>query len=234
MKKYFFLTFLALSISSLSAGCLGLSKKSSRTQEAHMALVDQKILELDQALSGLNLNAQNLGKRVEELAQKTSAIDTNYSKLNTTLDELSTQVATKDSSIKATVSETQKNISDLIQKLRKIEQAKTELQNQRSRITDSEIGQHSEAMKEEAMEMIKETKGERNSEEEKKEEETATGQGKEALQKLLDEALTLYRDGNYKDAIGKWEEALVIDPANLEAKFNIEIAKEKIKPPPEK
>src|SRR3972149_420304 len=88
MKKYFFLTFLALSISSLSAGCLGLSKKSSRTQEAHMALVDQKILELDQALSGLNLNAQNLGKRVEELAQKTSAIDTNYSKLNTTLDEL--------------------------------------------------------------------------------------------------------------------------------------------------
>ncbi|MBI2557374.1 MAG: hypothetical protein HYW13_08225, partial [Planctomycetes bacterium] len=151
------------------------------------------------------------------------------------------QVATKDSSIKATVSETQKNISDLIQKLREIEQAKTELQNQiialqtqRSRITDSEIGQHSEAMKEEAREMIKETKGEKNSEEEKKEEETATEQGKEALQKLLDEALSLYRDGNYKDAIGKWEEALVIDPANLEAKFNIEIAKEKIKPPPEK
>jgi len=213
-----------------------------------MALVDQKILELDQALSGLNLNAQNLGKRVEELAQKTSAIDTNYSKLNTTLDELSTQVATKDSSIKATVSETQKNISDLIQKLREIEQAKTELQNQiialqtqRSRITDSEIGAKRGAMKEEdrktieeGREMIKETRGERNSEEEKKEEETATGQGKEALQKLLDEALTLYRDGNYKDAIGKWEEALVIDPANLEAKFNIEIAKEKIKPPPEK
>lgn len=185
-----------------------------------MALVDQKILELDQALSNLNLSAQNLGKRVEDLAQKTATIDTNYSRLNTTLDELSTQVATKDSSIKATVSETQKNISDLTQKLREIEQAKTELQNQiialqtqRSRITDSEIGRKSEAMKEE---------------------ETATEQGKEALQKSLDEALSLYRDGNYKDAIGKWEEALVIDPANLEAKFNIEIAKEKVKPPPEK
>ena len=36
-------------------------------------------------------------------------------------------------------------------KLREIEQAKTELQTQRSRITDSEIGRQSEALKEEAM-----------------------------------------------------------------------------------
>ena len=89
-------------------------------------------------------------------------------------------------------------------------------------------------MIEEGREMIKEAKGEKKSEEEKKAEEAATEQGKEALQKLLDEALTLYKDGNYKDAIGKWEAVLVIDPANLEAKFNIEIAKEKIKPSPEK
>lgn len=39
----------------------------------------------------------------------------------------------------------------------------------------------------------------------------------------------LYREGNYKGAIGKWEEVLIIDPENLEAKFNIEIANEKIK-----
>ena len=89
-------------------------------------------------------------------------------------------------------------------------------------------------MIEEGHEMIKEAKGETKSEEEKKAEESATEQGKEALQKLLDEAVTLYRDGNYKEAIGKWEAVLVIDPANLEAKFNIEIAKEKMKPPPGK
>ena len=89
-------------------------------------------------------------------------------------------------------------------------------------------------MIEEGREMIKEAKGEKKSEEEKKAEEAATKQGKEALQKLLDEALSLYRDGNYKEAIGKWEAVLVIDPTNLEAKFNIEIAKEKIKPPSRK
>ena len=82
--------------------------------------------------------------------------------------------------------------------------------------------------------MVKEAKGEIKPEAEKKAEETAAEQGKEAVQRLLDEALSLYRDENYKDAIGTWEAVLVIDPANLEAKFNIEIAKEKIKPSPEK
>ena len=108
MKKYIFLTFIALSISSLSAGCVGLSKKSSKTQEEHLALVDQKILELGQLLTNLNLSAQNLGRRVEEIAQKTATTDTNYSKLNATLDALSSQVETKDSSIETTLSETQK------------------------------------------------------------------------------------------------------------------------------
>ena len=108
---------------------------------------------------------------------------------------------------------------------------------QRSRIInpESEIRRQNEALKEESMEMIeegqemiKEVKGEI------KTEEVAKNQGKEALQKLLDEALTLYRDGIYSEAITKWEEVLVIDPENIEAKFNIEIAKEKMKPPAEK
>lgn len=63
----------------------------------------------------------------------------------------------------------------------------------------------------------------------KKIEAIAANHEKEATQKLLDDALTLYREGNYKEAIDKWEKVLVIDPENLEAKFNIEIAKEKIK-----
>ena len=46
---------------------------------------------------------------------------------------------------------------------------------------------------------------------------------------MLDEAQELYRNENYKEAIGKWQEALDIDPESLEAKLNMEIAKEKIK-----
>jgi tetratricopeptide (TPR) repeat protein len=46
---------------------------------------------------------------------------------------------------------------------------------------------------------------------------------------LLDKAIKLYRQGEFEEAISKWEEALARDPGKLEAKFNIEIAKDRIK-----
>ena len=91
-------------------------------------------------------------------------------------------------------------------------------------------------MKEEAREIVgkgrgtdREAKPEKKQEDDKKIAELVAKQTKEALQKSLDGALQLYRKGNYKEAVSKWEEALILDPENLEAKFNIEIAKEKIK-----
>lgn len=243
MKRYVLLTLIIFGLSSLFAGCGGLSKKTSRAQEERLALLDQKILEFEQKLSDLNASAQNLGNRVEGLSQKAVDTDTNYSKLQNTLDGLSSRVEMKDGAFETILAETQKNISELEKKIAEIEKAKVDLQNQllslqtqRSRLAGSKIDQHAETMKEEAKEMlehgrkmIKEATSEKKSEEDQKIEAIAANHEKEVLQKLLDEALLLYRDGHYKDAIGKWEEVLVIDPENLEAKFNIEIAKEKIK-----
>ena len=53
---------------------------------------------------------------------------------------------------------------------------------------------------------------------------------KQHLQKeLLNGAIKLYRQQRFKEAISKWEEVLAQDPDRLEAKFNIEIAKDRIK-----
>lgn len=46
---------------------------------------------------------------------------------------------------------------------------------------------------------------------------------------LLDKAINSYSQGNFEDAISKWKEVLVHDPGKLEAKFYIEIAKDRIK-----
>jgi len=46
---------------------------------------------------------------------------------------------------------------------------------------------------------------------------------------LLDKAISSYSQGNFEDAISKWKEVLAHDPDKLEAKFNIEIAKDRIK-----
>ncbi len=48
-------------------------------------------------------------------------------------------------------------------------------------------------------------------------------------QDLLDKAIKLYRQDKFEEAITKWDEVLAHDPGKLEAKFNIEIAKDKIK-----
>lgn len=59
--------------------------------------------------------------------------------------------------------------------------------------------------------------------------ELSDAQKKERLQTLLDDALEQYREGNYQEAIARWEKVLELEPDNLEAKFNIEITKEKMK-----
>lgn len=247
MKKFIFFTFVAFSMSSISVGCVGLGKRSDKAQDDQLVLVYQKIMELDKALSSLNLSAENLEKRVEELAKHSDAIDTNHSNLNATLDALSSKIAkveTRDSSLETTLSETQKNINDLSRKLSEMERSNDDLQNKtiasqpmQPQVVspEPEVPLQQEVKKNEAQEIteerpetIKETK------EETKTGEVPNGQEKELLQKLLDEALISYREGNYSDAIAKWEEVIAIDPESIEAKFNIEIAKEKLKSASEK
>lgn len=46
---------------------------------------------------------------------------------------------------------------------------------------------------------------------------------------LLDEAINLYRQEKFEEAILKWEEVPAHDPSKLEAKFNIEIAKDRVR-----
>lgn len=58
---------------------------------------------------------------------------------------------------------------------------------------------------------------------------TQDGQKPSTVEKMYNRAKTLYRQGKYKEAIAKWEEVLEIDPTILDAMYNIEVAKERIK-----
>ena len=49
------------------------------------------------------------------------------------------------------------------------------------------------------------------------------------IKDLLDEAINLYRQEKFEEAILKWEEVPAHDPSKLEAKFNIEIAKDRVR-----
>lgn len=248
MNKYLLSVYVVSGVSLLLVGCAGVPTETASTQGVSRVSIDKKMQELEQKVATLNKSSQNLENRVEDIARKTVDTEENYSKIQRTLDGVSSRMELKDNAFETVLAETQRNISALEKKMVEVEKIKTDLQNQllglqvqKSRIGGSKIDQQAGAMKEEAKEMIKqgremvkEATGEKKSEEDKKIEAIAATHEAEALQKLLDEALTLYRDGQYQEAIGKWEEALVIDPSNLEAKFNIEITKEKTKSLPDK
>jgi tetratricopeptide (TPR) repeat protein len=250
MMKYIVLGLAVVSMTAF-AGCGGLQNKTSRNKEPEqrLALIDQKIQEMQQSLSQLSLTDQNIERRVDELSQKTHGLDENYLHLKATTDSLNSKLETKDNSARNSVVDVQRNIDDLEKKLSRIEEiekVKTDLQNQiivllsqRQRLARYKLDQQGKGVKEAPVEEGSQgTEGTKEpvveTHEEKKSETLTTEQQNARLQFLLDDALAVYRTGDYEKAIRKWEEALKIDPENLEAKFNIDIAKERLKSNPEK
>ncbi len=242
MKQYVVMVLIILGLTTIFSGCAGTYEKSPDVQTEHLGMINKKIHEIERGLSNLNNAVQDMGKRVDVLSQKTNDADSHYLNLLNSLNGLSFNVEQKNSSFENILAETQKTVKGIEKKMDEIEKTKIDLQNQlitlqsqRPRLTGTKIEQPKESMKEakemieQGREMLKEANGEKKAAEDQKIKAIAAGHEKEALQKLLDEALMLYREGNYKGAVGKWEEVLIIEPENLEAKFNIEIANEKIK-----
>ncbi len=200
MKRYI-LFFTVAGIFSLSAGCTETGTMSTEPQVEHLALVDQKIREVEQRLTNT---------------------DTHYLKLDATLKELCSKIESQDNSVKTIISETQKNISDILNKLNEIEKAKADMQNQisalqaqRSRIIDPAIERQGEAAKvvtvisEDGYELIKESTSEGKPKGDKSDGQAAAiNNDNDTTQRLLNEALALYRGGNYTAATSKWEEVL--------------------------
>jgi chromosome segregation ATPase len=56
-----------------------------------------------------------------------------------------------------------------------------------------------------------------------------TGSKTSLTRDLLDKAIKQYQQGKFEDAISKWEEVVARNPDKLDAKFFIEIAKDRIK-----
>lgn len=250
MMKYI-VVGLAVAIMTSFAGCSGLQKKNSKNKETEqsLALIDRKIQEIQQSLSQLSLTDQNLERRIDEVSQKTNGMDANYSYLKTTTDSLNSKLETKDNSVRNNVVDLQRNIDDLEKKLNKIEEMekiKTELQSQiivllsqRQQLAGYKLDQQGKDVKESpVVEGNQGTEGTKEASvetrEEKNHETLPSEQQNERIQFLLDDALAIYRTGDYEKAVRKWEEVLKTDPENLEAKFNIDIAKEKLKSNTEK
>ncbi len=248
MKKY--VPFLAvLWLSSVFMGCTVVNKKYYVKNEERMASVDKKMKEHDQAIANLTASHQNMWRSMEDGSRKSAEIDANYTKVQASLFDLDSKIEASNNVLDKKIAETRKALDvlevrmtkkEFTEKSEEIEKAKIDLQNQliqllyqkasdeshsetTQSLVDQKIGRKGEMPDDEF-----EGRGYSSPLQGEDEEDFDYKGDKDSLQKLLDEALTLYRDEKYKPAIKKWQEVLQIDPENLEAKFIIEIATEKM------
>lgn len=248
MRKYV-PVFAALWLSSVFMGCTVVTKKYYVKNEERLAAVDKKMKEHDQAIADLTSSQQNIGRNIEDGSRKSADMAANYSKLQASLFDLDSKLETRNTLLDKKIAETRKAIDALEVRMTKkefeeksdeIEKAKIDLQNQLIQLLYQKASsdQHSETTQGRINPQIGQKRempedefeaGMSSSSLEHEDDEDFDYKGdKNSLQKLLDEALTLYRDEKYKAAIKKWEEVLRIDPENLEAQFIIEIATEKM------
>jgi tetratricopeptide (TPR) repeat protein len=240
-SKYLFIfTTLIIFIGLLNSGCFQLNEdflrkdpgKKSGSQEERMSELEEKVATLSYSLGSLttenyelkkNLNEQETVKSqlIEEYTQiknKQAALDKTQASNNITRNHLKRELAeTKVAleKIKQHLTEMESEKNNLNAKLEILEATRvidtqTEVAVDKTANIKAEKGHTDQSKKN----LIKEVQEQRKS---------------SLVEDLLDKAIRLYREGHFEDAIEKWEEILVLDPSKLEAKFNIEIAQDRIK-----
>jgi len=240
-SEYLFIsTALILFIGLLNSGCFQLNKgslredpiKKSGSKEERMSELEEKVSTLSYSMGSLTTENYELKKKLNEqetvksqlieeytqIKNKQAALDKTQASNNITRNHLKGELAeTKVAleTIKQRLAEMESEKNNLKAKLEILE-ATREIDTQTEVVVDktanikTENGHTDQSNKS----LIKEAQGQRKS---------------SLVEDLLDKAIRLYREEHFEDAIEKWEEVLVLDPSKLEAKFNIEIAQDRIK-----
>jgi chromosome segregation ATPase len=242
-SKYLFIfTTLIIFFGLLSSGCYQLNKgflqkdkskkRGSKSKEERMNELEEKVATLSYSLGSLATENYELKKNFSELEAVKSRLNKEYTQIKNKQAALEKTQASNNitrNRLKGELAETKVALEKINQHLAEMESEKNSLKAKleileatRERATKTEVvvdkTTNIETEKsytgQNRKNLIKETQENRKS---------------SLVEELLDKAIRLYREEDFEDAIAKWEEVLVLDPSKLEAKFNIEIAQDRIK-----
>ncbi len=174
--------------------------------------------DLKKKLNELQQEKKRLNKEYIQLKNKQSAIETTQKRQNTEQNSLQEELLRTNNSLqkikkKLTLVETDKNkIKTQLEELETLYSESTDVDKDATRPTTvvEKVNDPEQSRKS----LIKETQKQRKT---------------SLVEDLLDKAIQLYRQGKFEESIAKWKEVLALDPSKLEAKFNIEIARDRIK-----
>ncbi len=236
-SKYLIISTLVIFIGLTSSGCFKVNKgflrkdKSERrgSKEDRVNALEEKVATLSYSMGSLTTENYELRKNFRELEAVKSQLNEEYTKIKDTqaaFEKTQTSNKAARNRIRGELAKTNVALEKIKQQLAIMELEKNSLKAKL------------EATRERA------TKGEETVDEPAniETEKSYTGQNRKNLTKevqekrksslveeLLNKAIRLYREEHFEKAIAKWKEVLALDPSKLEAKFNIEIAQDRIK-----
>jgi len=235
-SKYLFIfTALVTFIGLLNSGCFPFDSWKSKSNSGRsiskgerMDMLEEKVATLSYSLGSLTTENYELKKNVSEQEAVKSQLTNEYTHIKNkqaALEKAQASDSLARNRLKGELAKTKVTLEKIKQYLVEMESEKNNLK------TKLEILEATREA-EEVVDKTANIKAEKiNTDQNRKGliKETQEKRKSSLVEALLNKAIRLYREESFEDAIAKWEEVLVLDPSKLEAKFNIEIAQDRIK-----
>ncbi len=234
-KYWYILTTVIISFGLFNSGCTQLEKISfwkNNSKSKRINILEEKVESLSYDMGSLTTENYELKKNLSELETIKNQLNEEYTQIKNIQIAIETAQASQNEArkhLEGELAETKVLLEKVKQQLTLVEKDKNSLKAKMEKLEASrektaetdEVASKATAAKEE--------KGNAGKSREGLIKETQEKRKISLVEDLLDKAIKLYRQEKFKDAIAKWEEVLALDPSKLEAKFNIEIAQDRIK-----
>jgi tetratricopeptide (TPR) repeat protein len=243
-SRYLFIFItLIISFGLLNSGCTTLDKVSfwknkngksemRGSKEDRMDALEEKVATLSYSLGSLTTENYELKKNFSELDAVKSQLNKEYTKIKDTqaaIEKIQASNKTARSRLKGELAKTKVALEKIKQHLAAMELEKNSL---KAKLVTLESTRKTIAQTEKAVDKITNVESEKSDTGQSRKsliKETQENRKTSLVEELLNKAIRLYREEHFEEAIAKWEEVLALDPSKLEAKFNIEIAQDRIK-----
>ncbi len=226
-KYWYILTTVIISLGLFNSGCYQIKFGQKKTQRIN--ILEEEVESLTNSIGSLTSKNNELNENLVKLEIAKDQLNKEYTQIK---DE---QIAIE--AAQASQNKVRKNLEGELAEtknlLEKVKQQLTLIENDRNnlkvKLEKLEASRGETAETEAVAAKATAADEEKGNVDEDRENLTKEEQKTSPVEDLLDKAIQLYREEDFEGAIAKWEEVLALDPSKLEAKFNIEIAQDRIK-----
>ncbi len=235
-KRFCLLYLTVISLGLLNAGCTQWENFSTgRTKR--IGILEEQVIMLSDKVESLNAKNTELSTALHESQkqeQEKEPFHQEYTQLKnklTGIENAQESHLNENSRLQDELSETRSQIQEIRKQLNSVETDKDNIKAQLVELEtayDKLLAKEAQSM-DTTVKVVKEIQEVREENRESLIKETQKKLESSLIEDLLEKAINLYRQGKFEEAIARWEEVLALNPEIHEAKFNIEIAQDKIK-----